>query len=340
MTQSDCKKCQVKFLKVFKFGMLDDKILNFFKKCEGSYVSGEELSEALGVSRSAVWKHIEKLREEGYEILASPHLGYKLMLVPDRLTEIEIKWQLKTEVIGRRIYCYKEIDSTNDAASNLASSGEKEGGVVIAEYQTKGRGRLGRKWVSPRAKGAYLSVILRPDISPREVSIMTLLSSLSVAKAVRETLDLPAFIKWPNDILINRQKVCGILTELNGEIDRINFVIIGIGVNINTKKELLPEGGTSLSVEKGKEISRLEFVKTLLRNLDRYYKIFSKGKIDGIIKEYKKLSAVLDRQVQINYHNRFISGHAVDVDKDGALILRMDSGFCERVLAGDVVMLR
>jgi len=320
--------------------MLDDKILSFFKKRESGYVSGEELSSAFSISRTAIWKHIEKLRDEGYEIVASPHLGYRLISVPDRLTAIELKWQLKTEVIGRNIYSYKEIGSTNDAASSLAVSGEKEGSVVIAEYQTKGRGRLGRKWVSPKAKGAYFSVILRPDILPREVSVITLVSSLIVAKTIRETVDLPAFIKWPNDILINNQKVCGILTELNAEIDKVNFVIVGMGVNINTKKELLPETGTSLSAEKGEEISRLEFVKALLRNLDKYYKIFNKGRIEAIIKEYKKLSAVLDRQVQINYHNRFISGHAADVDKEGALILRMDSGFCERVLAGDVTMLR
>ena len=320
--------------------MLDDKILSFFKKRESGYVSGEELSSAFSISRTAIWKHIEKLRDEGYEIVASPHLGYRLISVPDRLTAIELKWQLKTEVIGRNIYSYKEIGSTNDAASSLAVSGEKEGSVVIAEYQTKGRGRLGRKWVSPKAKGAYFSVILRPDILPREVSVITLVSSLIVAKTIRETVDLPAFIKWPNDILINNHKVCGILTELNAEIDKVNFVIVGMGVNINTKKELLPETGTSLSAEKGEEISRLEFVKALLRNLDKYYKIFNKGRIEAIIKEYKKLSAVLDRQVQINYHNRFISGHAADVDKEGALILRMDSGFCERVLAGDVTMLR
>ncbi len=319
---------------------MDDKILNFFKRRRDGYVSGEELSDALGVSRTAVWKHIEKLREEGYDIAASPHLGYRLVSVPDRLTEIELKWQLDTELIGKKIFSYREIGSTNDAAYKWAESGEAEGAVVVAEYQTKGRGRLGRKWVSPRGKGAYFSVILRPDILPRELSLITLVSSLSVARTIREAVDLAAFIKWPNDILVNQKKVCGILTELSGETDKINFVIAGVGVNINTKKELLPEGATSLAAEKGKEISRVDFVRALLKNLDRYYKIFNSGKIDGIIKEYKKLSAVLDRQVQINYHNQLMNGHAVDIDKEGALILRMDSGFCERVLAGDVVMLR
>jgi len=320
--------------------MLNDKILNFFKRCNDSYVSGEELSGVFGISRTAIWKHIEKLRAEGYEIIASPHLGYRLISVPDRLSEIELRCELKTQVIGKKIYSYKEISSTNDTANSLAASGEKEGTVIIAEYQSRGRGRLGRKWISPREKGAYLSIILRPDILPREVSLITLCSSLAVAKTIREQIGLAAFIKWPNDILINQKKTCGILTELNGETDKINFVIVGIGININTKRELLPEGATSLSVEKGEEISRLKFVKALLENLDKYYKIFNSGKIECIIKEYKKLSVVLDKPVQINYHNQLISGHVVDVDKEGALILRMDSGFNKRVLAGDVVMLR
>ncbi len=320
--------------------MLDDKIINFFKKRKEEYISGEDLSSSLGISRTAIWKHIEKLREEGYDILASPHLGYRLVSVPDRLTEIELKWQLNTNIIGKKIHSYKEIDSTNELATKLALSGEKEGSVVIAEYQTKGRGRLGRKWLSPRGKGAYFSIILRPDILPREIPVITLLSSLSVAKTIREVLDLPSFIKWPNDVLINKQKVCGILTELNGEMDKVNFVVIGIGININTKKELLPEGASSLSIEKGKEIQRLDFTKMVFESLDKYYKVFNEGKILDIIKEYKRLSAVLDTDVKITSHDKSLSGRAVDVDKEGALILRMDSGFHERVLAGDVSILR
>ena len=320
--------------------MLDDKILNFFKHCKDGYVSGEDLSDALDISRTAVWKHIEKLREEGYDIMASPHLGYRLVSVPDRLTEVEIKWQLKTEIIGRRVYYYKETDSTNEVANKLAASGEPEGAIVIAEYQAKGRGRLGRKWISPRGKGCYLSIILRPDILPKEVSRITLLASLSAAKTIRETVNLPALIKWPNDIMINNRKTSGILIEMNGEIDKVNFVVVGIGININTKKELLPEGATSLREEKKEEVPRLEFVRALLRNFEKYYKIFNKGRIGEIVKEYKQLSAILDRELEVNYHNRVISGRAIDVDNEGALILRMDSGFHERVLAGDVVMLR
>jgi BirA family biotin operon repressor/biotin-[acetyl-CoA-carboxylase] ligase len=320
--------------------MLDDKILSFFKKHQAGYISGEELSQELDISRTAVWKHIERLREEGYDIEAFPHLGYRLLSIPDRLTEIELKWQLKTEIIGRKIYSYKETASTNDIACNLALQGEKEGSVVIAEAQSAGRGRLGRKWISPKSKGAYFSVILRPDILPREVATITLFAALSVAKAIREMTNLPAFIKWPNDILINSQKVCGILTEMNAETDKINFVIIGIGININTKKEILPKGATSILEESGREVSRLELVRSIIRDLDKYYRIFNKGNIDEIIREYKELSGFLGTRVQATYHDAKIEGYAIDVDREGALILRMDSGLNERVLAGDVVMLR
>jgi len=320
--------------------MLDDKILNYFKKHEDEYVSGEDLSHELGISRAAVWKHIESLREEGYGIEAFPHLGYKLISIPDRLTEVELKWHLKTDVIARRIYSYGETASTNDAAYNLAIHGEKEGSVVIAESQTSGRGRMGRKWVSPKSKGAYFSFILRPDIPPKEVSSITLFSALSVAKAIREITNLPAFIKWPNDVLINNQKICGILTEMNAETDKINFVIIGIGVNINTKKELLPKGATSLSEESGGDISRLEIVKGIFRNLDKHYRLFNSGRIEDIVKEYKEFSNFLGTRLQVMYHDAKIEGYAIDVDRDGALILRMDSGLNERVLAGDVTMLR
>jgi len=320
--------------------LLDDKILNYFKKHEEGYVSGEDLSRELGISRAGVWKHIESLREEGYEIEAFPHLGYKLISIPDRLTEVELRWKLKTDIIARKIYSYKEIASTNDTAYNLAMHGEKQGSVVIAESQTSGRGRMGRIWLSPKSKGAYLSVILRPDILPKEVAGITLLSALSVARAVSEMTNLAAFIKWPNDVLINNQKICGILTEMNAETDKINFVIIGIGININTKKEILPKGATSVAEELGMEVSRIEIVRGIFKNLDKYYRLFNSGNIEGIIKEYKEFANFLGTRVQVTHHDSKMEGYAIDVDRDGALILRMDSGLNERILAGDVTMLR
>lgn len=320
--------------------MLDDKILNYFKKQEEGYVSGEELSRELDISRAAVWKHIENLREEGYTIEAFPHLGYRLISIPDSLTEVELKWQLKTDIIARKIYSYKETSSTNDVAYNLAMHGEKEGAIVVAESQAAGRGRMGRIWASPKSKGAYFSVILRPDILPKEAAGITLLSALSVAKTIRDITNLAVFIKWPNDVLINNQKICGVLTEMNAETDKINFVIIGIGININTKKEILPKGATSIMEESGREMSRIEITRGIFKNLDKYYLLFKDGNIAKIIKEYKEFSNFLGTRLQVTYHDTRIEGYAIDVDKEGALILRMDSGLNERVLAGDVTMLR
>lgn len=326
--------------KKWEIFMLDDKIIYFFKKREGVFVSGEDLSSELGVSRAAVWKHIEKLREEGYEIEAFPHLGYKLISVPDRLTEIELKWQLGTQVVGKKIYSYKEVASTNDVAYNLALQGEKEGSVIIAESQTHGKGRLARKWVSPKGKGLYFSVILRPDILFTKISVITLLSALSVAEAIKEELGLNSLIKWPNDVLINGGKVCGILTEMNGEADKVNFVVVGIGININTSKDILPKEATSIAVELGKEISRIEFTKLIFRSLDKYYNYFKNGRGSDIIKRYKDMAMFLDKKIQVTSHNNKIEGYAVDVDIDGALILKLGSGAKQRVLAGDVSVFR
>ncbi len=319
----------------------DEKIINLFKKHKDNYLSGEELSGILGVSRTAVWKHIENLREEGYDIAASPHLGYKLITVPDRLTSTELKSGLKTKLVGKKIYSFMEISSTNDTAYALALEGAREGTVVAAEYQTKGKGRLGRKWISPKSKGAYFSIVLRPEILPRELSVITLLASLAIAKGMRQMTGLPALIKWPNDILVNGKKLCGILTELNGEADKINFVILGIGININTRTELLPDTAGSVAEEKGERVSRIDLVKRVLENIDILYGRFKRDSgVESLLEEYKRLSAVLDRHVKISYHDKSVSGLAVDIDKDGALLLRNDSGFTERVLAGDVAMLR
>ena len=320
--------------------MKDDKIIEFFKKYNDSYVSGEELSREFKVSRTAIWKHIEKLREEGYDIIASPHLGYRLMSLPDRLTEVELKWQLDSSVIGNKIYAYRQLDSTNDVAYRLAMSGEKEGAVVISEYQTKGRGRLGRKWISPKNKGAYFSLILRPDILAKDVSTITAFVSLGVTKAIRDATGLPATIKWPNDIFIKRKKVSGILIESSAESDKVNFIVAGIGININTEKDMLPKEATSLAIERKKEILRVDFVKSVLKTLDIYYRIFRNGGISEIMEEYKNFLGILDTRVQINYHNKLISGYAVDVDSDGALVLRLDTGLQVKILAGDVLMLR
>lgn len=319
---------------------MDEEILKIFRSNRDDYISGEELSKTLGISRAAIWKHIEKLRDEGYDISAFPHLGYRLVSVPDKLLPFELKWDLKTEVIGKKIYSYQILESTNTIAYRLAVDGAQEGTVISAEGQTKGRGRMGRSWFSPKGVSIYLSIILKPKIYPFEAPKITLAAAVSVAEAINRTTSLSALIKWPNDILIQDKKVCGILTEMDAEVDRINFLILGIGINVNVNKEILPEGATSIIEELGKEFSRLELAKEVLRELDSNYLIFKRDGFAPILKQWQKLSYLSGRRVRVVCQNRKVEGYVVSIDDLGALVLRLDNGFLERILAGDVVMVR
>lgn len=318
---------------------MEEKILNIFRKREG-FLSGGELSRLLKVSRAAIWKHIEKLREQGYEIDAQPHLGYKLLSVPDRMLPEEITWQLGTKVIGKKVYSYEKTDSTMDIAQRLAGSPDSEGICIFAEEQTKGRGRLGRSWQSPKSKGIYLSVILKPDISPDEAPKITLLAAVAVANAIRQACSLTSLIKWPNDVLIDNLKVCGILTEMSAEVDRTKYIVVGIGLNANIKKSDLPRGATSLSNEFGSKISRVQIAKEILRQIDKLYSSFKEEGFDIVIKHWRDMSATLGCRVRVNYHNRKIEGQAMDVDTQGALVVRLDNGFVEHISAGDVSIIR
>ncbi|MCX5680233.1 MAG: biotin--[acetyl-CoA-carboxylase] ligase, partial [Candidatus Omnitrophica bacterium] len=197
--------------------MHDEKILRILRDNTDTHTSSDELCKVTGISRAAVWKHIEDLRREGYDIEASPHLGYKLVAIPDSFIPSELKWKLETKLIGKLILSYKKIDSTNDSAYALAEKGIAEGTVVIAEEQAKGKGRHGRKWESPPKSGVYMSCVIRPEMAPNEIAKITLVAAVAMAKAIRRFTGLEAMIKWPNDILVNNRKVCGILTEMKAE---------------------------------------------------------------------------------------------------------------------------
>ncbi|MGB2706428.1 MAG: biotin--[acetyl-CoA-carboxylase] ligase [Candidatus Omnitrophota bacterium] len=321
----------------------DDKILELFKKSVDSFLSGEEVSRALGISRQALWKHIEKLRETGYVIEAVPHLGYKLLQVPDKMLVSEIKWNLKTKIIGDEIHFYESVGSTNSIAYELAEQGAREGTVVIANEQTKGKGRLGRSWASPPEGGIYLSCILCPDILPNEVSKITLVAAVSAVKAVRKFSSLDALIRWPNDILVSDRKAAGILTELKGEPDRVNFVILGIGINVNTPRKALPAGGTSLKEESksSADFSRVELVKILLKALDAEYAKFKEDGFSPVRNELKSYSCVLGRYVSVTASGgKKSSGKAVDIDENGALVVKLDDGSRKTFLSGDVTLVR
>jgi len=325
--------------------LLDEKILNILRNNTDSYVSGEELCKLADISRAAIWKHMEKLREEGYEIEASPHLGYRLVAIPDSLIPQEIKWGLRTKLLGKEIISYKKIGSTNDIAYELAEKGLKEGTVIFAEEQTKGKGRQGRLWASPPKGGIYMSCILRPRIAPNEIPKITLLAAVAVARSIRQGTGLNAMIKWPNDILIGDRKVCGILTEMKAEQDRVIFVIIGIGINVNTPTRHLPKGASSLREElrhinKEAEVSRIELTKIILETLEAEYFRLARSGFKPIIDEWKEMSSMLGSRVKIILQNRTIEGQAHDIDPDGSFVVRLESGMLERVSSGDVVVLK
>ncbi len=320
---------------------IKDKVLEKLIRNKGGPISGERLASELSVSRSAIWKHVKTLRDEGYMIESSTNLGYSLVNTPDTLTPGEIKAGLKTNVIGKEIEYFKEIESTNVIASEIAGS-VAEGTVVIAESQTGGRGRLGRKWISPEG-GVWLSIILKPKIQPSYAPRITILAGVSVAKTIR-SFGPEAMIKWPNDVLINGKKVCGILTEIEAEIDMIDHCVVGIGIDANVDTESFPEefrdSSTSLKKELGHEINRVEFVQKLLEEFEALYLKFQEGDFAAILEEWRSMSATIGEWVKITTQTRTIYGEAIGVDNEGALILETDEGKLEKIVAGNCEHLR
>ena len=322
---------------------MDEKILKILRTHTDRFISGQDLSKRLSLSQTTVIRHIHKLRNEGYDIQAQPHWGYKLVALPDKLLAQEISWRLNTKIVGQKILSYDTVDSTNTVAFSLAEKGASEGTTVFAEAQRKGKGRLGRNWVSPKSGGIYLSAVLRPQIHPDEASLITLLAAVSCAKAIRKTCGLQALIKWPNDILVNNKKVCGILTVMQAQDNKVKFVILGIGINVNTPITKLPPGASSLrkEAEKGKaRFSRLELARELLQQLDQEYLSFRHKGGTGIITQWKNFSALSGKRVKVIFQDKTIEGQAQDIDEQGALIVRLDSGFKQHLLTGDVVKVR
>jgi BirA family biotin operon repressor/biotin-[acetyl-CoA-carboxylase] ligase len=320
---------------------LDAQILKALRAAGDEPVSGADLSNHLGVSRAAVWARVEELRSLGYEIEASPHLGYKLVGVPDVLHADDLMSRLgKTRVIGRDIHVFQETTSTNDIIEKFARDGVKEGVVVFAESQTKGRGRLGRKWASPSKKGLWFSILLRPDLRPHETTQLTVASATALRRAIETQTSLKPEIKWPNDILIRGKKVAGILTELNAEVDRVKYVIIGIGVDVNLNSRDFPPElkkiATSLKIELGKTISRAELAVTILREFDADYRRICSSEFEDVAEEWEKHCKTIGEEVVIRTGAREIRGRAESLAEDGALLLRTEHGRPERIVGGDV----
>ena len=315
---------------------MQEEIIHSLKKSP-DYVSGEEISRDLNISRAGIWKHIEDFRRQGYEIAAIPRRGYRILSSPDKLLPWEIKFNLNTAYIGHEIVYKEVLPSTMDEAMRLGISGAAAGTVVCAETQSKGRGRLGREWVSPPGKGIYASLILRPDTPLSEISQLTLVSAVSICEALRHCAGVDAQIKWPNDILINGKKVAGILTELNAEMDRVRFVVVGFGINVNTLAGQLPPEGTSLKIEAKKDLSRVAVLQDVLRSFEKWLNIFEKEGFAVVRGRWKELSATLGKRVKFVEPSGEVHGTAFDLAPDGSLLLRKDSGEVVKKNSGDAI---
>ena len=299
------------------------RVLEALRESSG-YLSGETLANRLGTSRVSIWRHIRSLEKEGYLIETSRN-GYRLVSSPDLLLPFEFPG------LEQKIHYFSEIGSTMDAARELAKKGAGEGTIVIAEAQTHGRGRLGREWLSPKG-GIYFTLILRPKISPASSPRINLMASLAVAVTIRKLFGLDAGLKWPNDVLIEGKKVCGILAEMDAETDVLNFVNLGIGINANTSIPRFEKTATSLKHATGKDISRKEFLGALLVEIEHRQASLMEA---SLLEEWRKLSVTLGKDVRIVAPGEVIVGRAIDVDTTGALIIRQRNGSLKKAVAGD-----
>lgn len=304
---------------------MKQKILSILKNSP-DYISGEQISNMLGISRTAVWKNINKLRSEGYEIESVTNRGYRIVKTPDIVSGL----LPRTEFIGQNVSYIYETDSTNQEAKRNFEM--PDGTVFVSEVQNGGKGRLGRGWSSPAGVGIWMSILLKPDIPPGKVSAITLAAGLAVAEAIPGS-----GIKWPNDVVIGGKKICGILTEMSAEMERVNYVVTGIGVNVNIEEfpADISEKATSLLIETGERHSRADLAERILENFEAVYKRFLEKGFSGISREYKRYCVTLNKEVNIIDSNESVRAYAVDIDDDGGLIVEIN-GKKKVVTAGEV----
>ncbi|MDI9476690.1 MAG: biotin--[acetyl-CoA-carboxylase] ligase [Natronincolaceae bacterium] len=315
-----------------------NKILEELYKNREDYISGETLAVNLGISRTAVWKHINILKKEGYSIKTAPGKGYRLSEMKDKLLPGEIGSSIHNNIIGKRIIYFDSIDSTNNYIKKKAGQ-LKNGTVVLAEEQVSGRGRRGKEWISPKGTGIWMSLILKPDIPPREGIKMTQIAAVAVCGSIRKLTGLDALIKWPNDIVINGKKVCGILTEMAGELNEINYVVIGIGINANMEHfpEEVGKKATSLFIEGGKKVDRKELLVDILENFEIMYNNYTLHlNLNEVLPMIKAYSAVLGKNIRIIQGKSEKMGRAVDINDDGLLLVEKEDGNRELISSGEV----
>ncbi|MCI9491179.1 MAG: biotin--[acetyl-CoA-carboxylase] ligase [Dorea sp.] len=313
-------------------------ILRLLKE-DDSYISGQQLCDRFQVSRTAVWKAVEQLKKEGYMIEAVRNKGYRLVDSPDVMSKAEIESMVRTKWAGRSVIYYDETDSTNIQAKLAGENGSEHGTLVVADRQVAGKGRRGRSWESPKGVCVYMTLLLRPSIAPVKAPMLTLVMALSVAEAVRELTGLKAGIKWPNDIVLNKKKICGILTEMSTEIDYINYVVTGVGINTNqeTFSEEIRKRATSLLIEGGRHISRSELVAAVMERYEENYERFMETKdLSGLQEKYNGMLVNCGREVRVLEPKGEYSAFASGINEVGELVVTTPEGEEKHIFAGEV----
>ena len=303
---------------------MKEEILRLLRGADG-YISGQELCNRFGVSRTAVWKAINQLKEAGYEIEAQQNKGYRLMAAPDLMTEAEIKSLMHTDWVAMEVLYFDTIDSTNTKAQELAEKGYPSGTLVVADKQESGKGRRGRSWVSPSGTGIFMTLMIKPDINPNNASMLTLVAALAVAKAITSVTGEEAMIKWPNDIVVNGKKVCGILTEMNAQFDYINHIVVGIGINVHNESfpEEISQMASSLMIEAGgKRFHRAQIIADTMSYFEQYYDTFLKTQdLSALVREYDELLVNRNKSVRVLDPKEPFDGKAMGITPKGELIV-------------------
>ncbi|GGG58489.1 biotin--[acetyl-CoA-carboxylase] ligase [Paenibacillus radicis (ex Gao et al. 2016)] len=310
--------------------MTMSKLLELLVAHSGQYVSGEMISRELNVSRTAIWKQIHKLEDQGYEIEASRRLGYKLISVPDKYSLDDLNEQLQTAAFGRSIHLFEQVDSTQNVAQKLAEEGAPEGTLVIAEQQLSGRGRMGRAWMSPKGKGVWMSLIMRPTIPVHFAPQLTLLTAVALCRSLARLTSLPIGIKWPNDLLIDGKKISGILLESTAEDARLRYVIAGVGISVNLASsdypEEMQERVTSLRIASGERLSREAVIAAFMLEWEQLYTLYQAEGFAPVVTLWEALSVSLNKPARLTTPQGIIDGTPVALDESGAIAVRLEDG--------------
>ncbi|ASF39666.1 bifunctional biotin--[acetyl-CoA-carboxylase] synthetase/biotin operon repressor [Halobacillus halophilus] len=315
------------------------QLIDLLEKEKG-YVSGQQLSDSLNISRTAVWKHMNELKKDGYQIEAVRKKGYKILSSPDKISGNTLQWGLETKWLGQKLIHFDQVESTQEIGHQLASQGKPHGTVVIADAQGKGRGRMARNWHSPKGKGIWMSILLRPDLPPMRAPQLTLLAATVLAKMVREKTNLHPQIKWPNDLLIDHKKVSGILTEMQAEHDQIQYVVLGIGMNVNQQLNEIPQDirhkASSLKIESGQEWDIQQTIQSILRLFENTYDSYVEQGFEQVKKEWEHFGYRIGEEVTISTMRREWQATLIGIEPDGALRARDKDGNEEKLYSAEI----